>query len=107
MQTQALYRFHIGLDKAGETWKTQQVMRLKRRHDARVILLGAYPDFSIIAATGVWEGNEEPAFIVERYGDATEKARERARDVARLLRETLEQDAIGLAILPVDAFELH
>lgn len=97
MNTQALFRFHIGLDdRRGNPTREHQ------RSRALGLLAETYPDgYTLSEVSGRWKGANEPAWIVEVYGDASEHANERARKVAREVRDAMDQEAVGLAVLPV------
>ncbi len=101
---QALYRFHIGLHSLDGRNTPVSIEILA--DTALDILKDYFSGFTSTRATGVWEGKEEPAMIVEAYGDFTSDALERARECAGLIRIDLSQDAVGLAVLPVETFEL-
>ncbi len=99
-----LYRFHIGLHAPGETNWPEDISR--RAHDAMRTLTDHYDGLTIIRGVGTWARDEEPTLVAEVYGQNSPTARTVAQRCARLIAKTLNQDAVGLAVLPVDTFQL-
>ncbi len=101
---QTLYRFHVGLHTPGETNKPENVR--VRAHNALRILTDHYDGLTITKGVGTWARDKEPTMIAEVYGEANKRARKYAQRCARLIAKTLNQNAVGLAMLPVDTFQL-
>ena len=76
-----------------------------RRTLALDSLADSYNALTVTDVLGMWEGVEEPSIKVEVIEPRTIENEERARLLARTLREDLNQDAIGLTFEPV-TFEL-
>jgi hypothetical protein len=95
-EPQALYRYHIGLvTQHGEPCNAQ------RQESARALFLQVYPDgHTYTDGAGVYKGGSEAVWIVEVYAPDTARERQRARTLATQLRDVLDQECIGLAILP-------
>lgn len=106
-------RFLIGLGDPSDPSKLRpaqlarpaSVRARMREALAREALAGAYDVGGLYSGEGYWKGTPEPCIMFETIQEDSDEVRERARSVARRLRETLEQDAIGLVFAPV-AFEL-
>jgi len=78
---------------------------LARRTLALDSLASTYDALTVADVLGMWEGVEEPSLRVEAIGEDSPGERARARQLARTLREDLDQDAIGLTFEPV-TFEI-
>jgi len=98
---QALYRLHIGLHTRDGRDVTESELRRALDQVSR-----AWDAHTLIQANGVWRGEQEPALIVEAYQTHTDESESLARGLAELIAETLDQECVGLAILPGFAFEL-
>jgi hypothetical protein len=97
----ASFRFLIGLnDRHGRAVDRSALARAFAHLDRR------FPCYTRTDAVGVWRGSTEPTVVVEVIQPDTDTNRDRARDEARALATALDQECVGLAILPLAAFIL-
>ena len=97
--------FYIGLHSPCERDSNRSGAVAARRTLALDSLSDAYDALTVTDTLGVWEGNEEPSIRVEVLGEDSPEGRERAREIARSIRDDLNQDAVALTFEPV-TFEL-
>lgn len=99
-----LFRLLVGLHSPCERDANTTGAVEFRAAQALSILLDFFPDATATRGLGVWEDSEEPTLILERYGVGSDI--ETMRTIAERIRDALNQDAVGLAALPVATFEL-
>ena len=101
--------YYIGLETP--TGPNESTFVGVRRAQALDLLAGVYDALTVTDTVGMWEGVEEPSLRVEVIiGEPEDEAGfsriEQAREIAREIALTLEQDAVALTVEPLHHFQL-
>ena len=97
--------YYIGLHSPTATNRAEDI--IERRTNALDVLASYYDAVTITETLGMWEGIEEPSLRAEvlidepNVLDGLPSRTEQAREIARGIARTLDQDAVGLTVEPV------